>query len=72
MYKAADMPSLSSLGPDSLRDIYDHYTFSMSDNGTTFNFAFGATPPVTAGEETFNTYYDLAEWMGNTNGFTEP
>ena len=72
MYKAADMPSLSSLGPDSLRDIYDHCTFAMSDNGTTFNFAFGATPPVTAGEETFNTYYDLAEWMGNTNGFTEP
>ena len=47
-------------------------TFSMSSDGTTFNFPFGATPPVTAGEETFNTYYDLAEWMGNTNGFTEP
>lgn len=44
-------------------------TFDMSNDGTTFNFEFGATPPVTAGVETFATYYDIAEWMGNTNGF---
>ena len=47
-------------------------TFAMSNDGTTFNFAFGATPPVTVGEETYNTYYDIAQWMGNTNGFTTP
>ena len=46
--------------------------FNMSDDGTTFNFAFGATPPVTVGEETYSTYYVLAEWMGNINGFTTP
>lgn len=47
-------------------------TFAMSSDGTTFNFAFGATPPVTDGETTYNTYYELAQWMDNTNGFTTP
>ena len=45
-------------------------TFEMSSDGSTFNFEFGATPPATVGAETYNTYYDIAQWMGNTNGFT--
>jgi hypothetical protein len=47
-------------------------TFAMSSDGTTFNFAFGATPPVAIGPDTYSTYYDLAYWMGNTNGFSNP
>ena len=53
-------------------NMFSDCTFAMSSDGTNFNFAFGATPPVTAGEVTFNTYYDIAQWMGNTNGFTTP
>ena len=44
-------------------------TFNMSDDGTTFNFDCSATLPQTVGEDTFGTPYDLAVWMGNTNGF---
>lgn len=69
---AADMPSLSTIEEEGLAEMYSGCIFDMSDDGTTFNFAFGATPPVTAGEETFSTYYDIAQWMSNTNGFTEP
>ena len=69
---AADMPSLTTIGDDGCDTMYGSCTFDMSDDGTTFNFEFGATPPVTAGETTYNTYYDLAQWMGNTNGFTNP
>lgn len=51
--------------------MYSDCTFAMSDDGTMLNFAFPA-PPVTAGDTTYNTYYDIAQWMGNTNGFTTP
>jgi len=52
--------------------MFSDCTFAMSSDGTTFNFEFGATPPVTAGETTYATAYDVAQWMGNTNGFIEP
>lgn len=52
--------------------MFDGCTFDMSDDGTTFNFQCGATLPQTVGEETFTTPAELAAWMGNTNGFTEP
>jgi hypothetical protein len=48
--------------------MYGGCTFNMSDDGTTLNFDF-PTPPVTAGSTTYQTAYDVAGWMGNTNGF---
>jgi len=68
---AADMPLLTSIGDSGCGAMYIGCTFSMSSDGTTLNFAFPA-PPVTAGNTTYATYYDLAQWMGNTNGFSEP
>lgn len=68
---AADMSNELTIGNDGLKNMYYMCTFAMSDDGTTLNFDF-PTPPVTVGEETYNTYYDLAAWMGNTNGFNEP
>ena len=68
---AADMPMLTSIGDTGCATMYGSCTFAMSDDGTTLNFAFPA-PPVTAGETTYATAYDIAEWMGNTNGFTTP
>lgn len=65
---ASDMPVLTNIGEGGCEDMYDACTFDMSDDGTTLNFAF-PTPPVTAGETTYATAYDVAEWMGNTNGF---
>lgn len=65
---AADMPSLTTIGEGGCEGMYNNCIFNMSDDGSTLNFAF-PTPPVTAGEETFATAYDVAEWMGNTNGF---
>ena len=53
------------------RNIFERCTFDMSDNGETFNFDFGVTPPVTL-DVTLSSYYDIANWMGNTNGFTQP
>lgn len=44
-------------------------TFNMSDDGSTFNFNCGATLPQTVDGSTYSTYYDLAAWMRNTNGF---
>ncbi len=46
--------------------------FDMSDDGTTFNFQCGATLPQTVEETTYSTPAELAAWMGNTNGFTNP
>lgn len=66
---AADMPALTTIGDHGCGDMYSGCTFNMSDDGTTLNFAF-PTPPVTAGETTYSTAYDVAQWMGNTNGFT--
>lgn len=68
---AADMPSLTAISGDGCVDMYSGCTFDMSDDGTTLNFAF-PTPPITAGGTTYSTSYDVAEWMGNTNGFTNP
>lgn len=65
---AADMPILTTISDGGCESIYYDCTFDMSDDGTTLNFAF-PTPPVTAGIRTFATAYDIAEWMGNTNGF---
>lgn len=68
---AADMPALTNIGGEGCLEMYDDCTFDMSDDGTTLNFAF-PTPPVTAGSETIQTDYEVAQWMGNTNGFSEP
>ena len=68
---AADMPSLTTIGEGGCQGMYAECLFAMSDDGTTLNFDF-PTPPVTAGETTYATAYDVAEWMGNTNGFTNP
>ena len=68
---AANMPLLTTIGESGCTGMYEGCTFDMSDDGTTLNFAF-PTPPITAGENTYATAYDVAEWMGNTNGFTEP
>lgn len=69
---AADMPALTNISSGGIVSIYESCVFDMSSDGTTFNFDFGVTPPVTVGDDTYNTYYDLAEWMDNTNGFTNP
>ena len=68
---AAAMPAVTSIGDNGCSDMYSGCTFTMSDDGTTLNFDF-PTPPITAGETTYATAYDVAEWMGNTNGFTNP
>lgn len=65
---AADMPAITNMGGNGCSEMYYGCTFNMSDDGTTLNFAF-PTPPVTAGETTYATAHDVAEWMGNTNGF---
>ena len=68
---AATMPSLTTIGNNGCGDMYTDCTFDMSDDGTTLNFDF-PTPPITAGESTFATAHEVAEWMGNTNGFVTP
>ena len=68
---AAAMPAVTTIGDSGCSDMYHGCTFNMSDDGTTLNFDF-PTPPVTAGETTYSTAYDVAEWMGNTNGFVTP
>lgn len=65
---AADMPSLTTIGDNGCASMYEECDFDMSDDGATLNFAF-PTPPVTAGETTYATAYDIAAWMGNPNGF---
>jgi hypothetical protein len=65
---AADMPALITIGVSGCTGMYSGCTFNMSDDGNTLNFAF-PTPPVTAGSTTYQTAYDVAVWMGNTNGF---
>jgi len=65
---AADMPSLTSIGDKCCDAMYYGCTFNMSDDGSTLNFAF-PIPPITAGPYTYQTAYDVADWMGNTNGF---
>lgn len=66
------MPALEYMGGYAFADMYNGCAFDMSDDGTTLNFAF-PTPPVTAGSSyNYATYYDIAQWMGNTNGFTNP
>lgn len=69
--RAANMPLLASIGDSGCEYMYGDCTFDMSNDGTTLNFSF-PTPPVTAGETTYATAYDIADWMGNTNGFTTP
>jgi hypothetical protein len=66
---AAAMPQLTTFGDHGCAYVYKGCTFSMSDDGTTLNFDF-PTPPITAGGTTYSTAYDVAAWMGNTNGFT--
>ena len=50
----------------------DCSSLTMSDDSSTFNFDCYATLPQTVGSDTFSTPYDLASWMGNTNGFVTP
>ena len=71
---AADMPLLTSIGESGCTGMYKHCSFAMSNDGTTLNFAFPTPPITTAGDnpETYATAYDIANWMGNTNGFTTP
>ena len=69
--QAPSLPA-TTLASKCYAEMFSGCTFAMSSDGTTFNFAFGATPPVTVSETTYNTYYELAQWMGNTNGFTTP
>lgn len=66
---AADMPLLTNIGERGCGNMYGDCTFDISDDGSTLNFAF-PTPPVTAGETTYATAYEIAQWMGNTNGFS--
>jgi hypothetical protein len=68
---AANMPQLTTIGDYGCEGMYEGCTFNMSDDGTTLNFDF-PTPPITAGETTYSTAYDVALWMDNTNGFTNP
>lgn len=65
---ADDMTALTTIGDNGCGGMYNGCTFDMSDDGTTLNFAF-PTPPVTAGETTYANAYEIAIWMGNTNGF---
>ena len=60
---AAAMPAVTTIGEGGCDSMYNGCTFNMSDDGTTLNFAF-PTPPVTAGETTYSTAYDVAQWMG--------
>ena len=64
--QAPNLPA-TTLAVGCYYEMFSGCTFAMSDDGTTFNFEFGATPPVTVGLTTYNTYYDIADWMGNTN-----
>ena len=68
---AADMHTVTTIGEVGCAGMYAGCTFDMSDDGTTLNFDF-PTPPITAGETTYSTAYDVADWMGNTNGFVTP
>ena len=68
---AADMPMLATIGSEGCHDMYSRCTFAMSSDGATLNFEF-ATPPVTAGNTTYATACEVAQWMGNSNGFTTP
>ena len=68
---AANMSDVTTIGDGGCTGMYAGCTFNMSDDGTTLNFYF-PTPPITAGETTYSTAYDVAEWMGNTNGFVTP
>ena len=63
------MDTITTIGDNGCEGMYAGCTFNMSNDGTTLNFDF-PTPPITAGETIFSTAYDVAEWMGNTNGFT--
>lgn len=65
---ASAMPAVTTIGDHGCENMYFNCTFDMSSDGTTLNFEF-PTPPITAGETTFSTAYDVAQWMGNTNGF---
>ena len=71
---AAAMPALTTIGNSGCNSMYAGCTFTMSDDGETLNFAFPTPPITTTGgdSETYSTAYDVAVWMGNTNGFTEP
>ena len=68
---AAAMPSVTTFGDNGCFGMYYDCTFNMSNDGTSLNFDF-PTPPITAGETTYSTAYEVAQWMGNTNGFTNP
>lgn len=65
---AANMPSLITIEDSGCSEMYYGCIFDMSNDGSTLNFAF-PTPPVTAGETTYSTAHDVAQWMGNTKGF---
>ena len=69
---AAPALPATTLAEGCYSDMFAGCTFDMSDDGTTLNFQCDATLPQTVVFDTFSVPYDLASWMGNTNGFTEP
>ena len=68
---AAAMPAVTTIGKGGCVDMYNGCTFNMSNDGITLNFAFPTPPITTTGDDprTYATAYEIAEWMGNTNGF---
>lgn len=44
-------------------------SFNTSSDGTNFNFTVNLTLPQRVSSINFNTYKDVATWMGNANGF---
>jgi hypothetical protein len=61
----------TTLASDCYAAMFSSCPFQISDDGTTFNFTFGATLPQTVGGVTYATDKDVATWMGNTTGFNE-
>ena len=51
--------------------MFNSCNFKISDDGTTFNFTFGAELPQIVSGVTYSTQKDVATWMGNTTGFNE-
>lgn len=66
---APDMSSLTTVGHSGCMNMFTNCIFNMTDDGTNLNFDFPV--PITAGTTTYSTAYDVAQWMGNTNGFNE-
>lgn len=66
--KAIGIPSVQLFGNNCLSNMYSNCAFNMSDDGTTFNFAF-PTLPVRIGGNEYTTAKSVAQLMGNITGF---